>query len=52
VTAKPAAEGQPNTKQWKIMIQKMLADRFQLTFHHEKKELSARSIFRQQCEHG
>jgi len=44
VTAKPAGEGQPNTKQWKIMLQKMLADRFQLTFHHEKKELSVYAI--------
>jgi uncharacterized protein (TIGR03435 family) len=44
VTAKPAGEGQPNTKQWQIMIQKMLADRFQLTFHHEKKELSVYAI--------
>jgi uncharacterized protein (TIGR03435 family) len=44
LTAKPAGEGQPNTKQWKIMLQKMLADRFQLTFHHEKKELSVYAI--------
>jgi uncharacterized protein (TIGR03435 family) len=44
LTAKPAGEGQPNTKQWKIMLQKMLADRFQLTFHHDKKELSVYAI--------
>jgi uncharacterized protein (TIGR03435 family) len=44
LTAKPAGEGQPNTKQWKTMLQKMLADRFQLTFHHDKKELSVYAI--------
>jgi uncharacterized protein (TIGR03435 family) len=44
LTAKPAGEGQPNTKQWKIMLQKMLADRFQLAFHHDKKELSVYAI--------
>lgn len=44
VTAKPEGEGQPNDKQWKIMVQKLLADRFQLTFHREKKELSVYAI--------
>jgi uncharacterized protein (TIGR03435 family) len=44
LTAKPSGEGQPNTKQWKIMLQKMLADRLQLTFHHDKKELSVYAI--------
>ena len=44
VTAKPAGEGQPNDKQWKIMFQKLLADRFQLTFHREKKELSVYAV--------
>jgi uncharacterized protein (TIGR03435 family) len=44
VTGKPEGEGQPNGNQWKIMVQKMLADRFQLTFHHDKKELSVYAI--------
>jgi uncharacterized protein (TIGR03435 family) len=44
ILAKPDGEGQPNDKQWKIMIQKMLADRFKLSFHHEKKELSVYAI--------
>jgi uncharacterized protein (TIGR03435 family) len=44
ITAKPAGEGQPNTKQWKIMLQKMMADRFQLTFHRDKKELSVYTL--------
>jgi uncharacterized protein (TIGR03435 family) len=39
VTAKPDAEGRPNLTQWKIMGQKMLADRFQLKFHREQKEV-------------
>ena len=41
---KPDGEGQPNEAQWKTMIQKLLADRFQLKFHHEKKELSVYAL--------
>ena len=37
---KPDGEGAPSGKQWKTMIQKLLADRFQLKFHKDKKELS------------
>jgi uncharacterized protein (TIGR03435 family) len=37
---KPDGEGAPSGKQWKTMIQKLLADRFKLTFHKDKKELS------------
>jgi uncharacterized protein (TIGR03435 family) len=44
LVAKPEGEGQPNDKQWKTMIQKLLADRFQLTFHRDKKELSVYAI--------
>lgn len=40
IDGKPDGEGAPNGKQWKIMIQKMMADRFKLTFHKDKKELS------------
>ena len=36
VTAKPDIEGQPSLKQMRVMVQKLLADRFQLNFHHEK----------------
>src|SRR5439155_18190325 len=39
LTAQPDAEGQPNDKQWKLMLQKLLADRFKLSFHRDKKEL-------------
>jgi len=44
ITAQPDGEGQPNDKQWKTMVQKLLADRFQLTFHQDKKELSVYAI--------
>jgi uncharacterized protein (TIGR03435 family) len=38
--AQPDGEGAPNDKQWKSMIRKLLAERFQLTLHQDKKELS------------
>jgi uncharacterized protein (TIGR03435 family) len=41
MTGKPDAPGQPNVDQMKMMIQKLLADRFQLKFHFEKRDLSA-----------
>ena len=44
LSAEPDGEGQPNGRQWKIMIQKLLADRFKLTFHRDKKELSVYAI--------
>jgi uncharacterized protein (TIGR03435 family) len=40
IDGKPDGEGAPNGRQWKIMIQKLLADRFALKFHKDKKELS------------
>jgi uncharacterized protein (TIGR03435 family) len=40
IEIKPDAEGLPNDKQVKTMLQKLLAERFKLTFHHEKRELS------------
>ena len=40
IDAKPDGEGAPSGKQWKTMIQKMVAERYKLTFHPEKKELS------------
>jgi uncharacterized protein (TIGR03435 family) len=36
----PDVEGQPTLKQMGMMVQKLLADRFKLTFHHDQKELS------------
>ena len=44
ITGKPDTEGIPNPTQLKMMLQKMLAERFQLAFHREKKELSAYAI--------
>jgi len=37
----PDAAGEPNAAQWLLMMQKMMADRFKLVFHHEKREISA-----------
>jgi uncharacterized protein (TIGR03435 family) len=44
INAKPEAEGMPSTNQLKGMIQKLLADRFKLAFHRDKKELSVYGI--------
>jgi uncharacterized protein (TIGR03435 family) len=41
---KPDGTGQPSVDQWKKMLEKLLADRFQLKFHHEKKELSVYAL--------
>jgi uncharacterized protein (TIGR03435 family) len=40
IEAKPDAEGRPSMKQMSAMAQKLLEDRFQLKFHHDKRELS------------
>ena len=44
ITAKPDTPGIPNGAQLKMMVQKLLKERFQLTFHNEKKELSVYAI--------
>lgn len=44
LAAQPDGEGLPNNQQWKGMLEKLLADRFQLTFHHEQKELAVYAI--------
>jgi uncharacterized protein (TIGR03435 family) len=44
ISAEPDGEGAPSDKQWKIMVQKLLADRFQFALHHEKKELSVYAL--------
>lgn len=41
ITAKPDTPGVPSVNQMKTMIQKLLADRFQMKLHRDKKELSA-----------
>jgi len=44
VVATPDLEGRPNQNQWRIVVEKVLADRFQLKFHREQKELPAYAI--------
>ncbi|MEO8097381.1 MAG: TIGR03435 family protein [Acidobacteriota bacterium] len=44
VIGRPDTPGQPSRDQLKLMIQKLLADRFQLKFHTEKRELTAYTI--------
>ena len=44
MAGKPDAPGQPNVDQMKMMIQKLLADRFQLKFHFEKRDLPVYAI--------
>ncbi len=41
IAAVPEQEGVPSPVQLRGMIKKLLADRFQLTFHHDKREMSA-----------
>ena len=41
---KPEGEGAPSSRQLKIMVQKLLVDRYKLTFHRDKKELSVYTI--------
>jgi uncharacterized protein (TIGR03435 family) len=44
LAAKPDMPGQPSLPQMRVMVQKLLADRFQLKFHNEKKEMPAYAI--------
>ena len=44
VIGKPDKPGKPSLPQLKAMIRKLLADRFQFTVHHEKKELAVYAI--------
>ncbi len=44
IEAKPDKSGMPSVKQMQAMLQKLLADRFSLQYHKEKKELSAYSV--------
>jgi uncharacterized protein (TIGR03435 family) len=44
VSGKPDTPGIPNVMQLQSMVQKFLTERFQLTFHREKRELSAYAI--------
>ena len=44
LTVKPDVPGQPNVDQIKVILQKLIADRFQLKFHREKRELPVYAI--------
>jgi uncharacterized protein (TIGR03435 family) len=41
IEAVPEQEGVPNPQQLRIMIKKLLTDRFKLAFHHDQREMSA-----------
>jgi uncharacterized protein (TIGR03435 family) len=40
IVGQPDGEGQPSQQQWRIMMQKLLADRFKLSIHWDKKEVA------------
>jgi uncharacterized protein (TIGR03435 family) len=44
IVIKPNTPGQPNPRQVRLLIRKVLAERFQLAFHTEKRELSVYAI--------
>ena len=44
ITGIPDTEGQPNERQLRTMMQKLLADRFKLVFHRDKQELSVYAL--------
>ena len=44
INGKPEGGALPNLNQFKVMIQKLLADRFQLAFHRDKKELTVYAL--------
>ena len=41
MVGEPDADGEPNAKQWLTMLQKLIAERFALTLHHEQREISS-----------
>ena len=41
ITARPDIDGQPNDRQIRSMMQKLIAERFQLAFHREPREMPA-----------
>lgn len=44
IAAVPVEAGTPTDQQLKLMIRKLLAERFKLTFHHDKRELSVYAL--------
>jgi len=41
LAAVPDTEGDPSVDQLRIMVRKLIVERFKLTFHHDKRDLSA-----------
>ncbi len=44
VSAVSGGEGEPNFKQWQAMVKKLMADRLQMKFHYEKRELAVYAL--------
>lgn len=44
ISGVPDVEGQPSMKQMNMLMESLLADRFQLKFHYEKRELQVYSL--------
>jgi uncharacterized protein (TIGR03435 family) len=44
IAAEPDGEGEPSIKQWQSMVKKLMADRFKLQFHYEKRELAVYAL--------
>jgi uncharacterized protein (TIGR03435 family) len=44
ISAEPEGTGVPNGEQWRAALAKLLVDRFSLTFHRDKKELSVYAL--------
>jgi uncharacterized protein (TIGR03435 family) len=44
IEAQPAGEGQPSDTQWRVMLQKLVASRFKMSFHPEQRELSVYAL--------
>jgi uncharacterized protein (TIGR03435 family) len=44
LSGQPDQPGTPSLDQWKLMVQKLVADRFKLAFHRDKKELSVYAL--------
>ena len=44
IAAEPDGEGLPNDRQVKLMMQKLIVDRFQLKFHRDKKDLAVYAL--------
>ena len=44
ITGRPDTEGIPNDRQFKVMIQKLLTERFKLALHRDKKEQSVYAL--------